>query len=338
MDVLDIASKVVSSAQLNTRGIRRSAVRALVGSGGLTVVHRGWYVDTAHWNTWFAESRHAARAIAVARSMQGDGTALSHTSAAVLHGLPLHRFEPARVHVVGARSNGRTRAFAGIARHEASVAAHLDQVHGLPVTSLVRTVADLIGRLPLEAAVAVADAALRSVAMRQDKHYDEDAAARLREKIAACSALAKGARGCQQARWVLAFADGRAQTPPESVSRLYFHLLGFAPPRLQVRIEHSRGYYEPDFALDDVLAWGEFDGIGKYTDPKMLGDQTTAEVLLDEKHREDDIRGRTGRPVIRWGSDHIKTVDAFRRRLESFHIRPPQGARSVASGWHRPRL
>lgn len=338
MDILDIAAKVVSVAQLRQRGYTRSGIRALVENRELIVVHRGWYVDAAHWSTWYTESRHAARAIATARAMQGDGVVLSHTSAAVLHLLPLHRFEPLRVHVAGPRSNGSTRALPGIARHEASIAADRQEIHGLPVTSLPRTVADVIGRLPLEAAVAVADAALRTVALRPDRRYDEEAAARLRAQIAACSALAKGARGCQQARWVLAFADGRAQTPPESVSRLYLHLLGFGPPRLQVRIEHSAGFYEADFALDDVPAWGEFDGTGKYTDPAMLGDQTTAEVLLDEKRREDEIRGRTGRPVIRWGSDHIKTLDAFRRRLATFHIHPPGGARWVTPGWHRPRL
>ena len=338
VDILDIAAAVVSSAQLTQRGFTRSGIRARVESGGLIVVHRGWYVGAAYWNSWFTESRHAARAIAVARAMQGDGVILSHTSAAVLHGLPLYRFEPARVHVTGSRSNGRTRAMSAVARHEASISADRVEIHALPATSLARTVADVIGRLPLETAIAVADAALRSAAMRPGKLYDEAAAGQLRAQIEACSALASGARGCRQARWVLEFGDGRAQTPPESVSRLYLHLLGFAPPRLQVRIEHSAGHYEADFALDDVPAWGEFDGTGKYTDPEMLADKTTAEVLIDEKLREDDIRGRTGRPVIRWGSDHIKTVEAFRRRLATFHIHPPHGARYVATGWHRPRL
>jgi hypothetical protein len=338
MDVLDVAAKVRSAEQLRMRGLTRSRIRALVGSRSLIVVHRGWYVDASDWHAWFTESRHAAGAIAIARAMRGDGVVLSHTSAAVLHGMPLHRFDPLRVHVVGPRSNGSTRALPGLARHEASIDGDRDEVFGLPVTSLARTVADVIGRLPIEAAVALADAALRTAATRAGRRYDEEDAERFREGVRSHAALAAGSRGCLQARWVIGFADGQAESPLESVSRLWFHVLGFAPPRLQVRIEHSTGWYDADFGLDDVPAWGECDGTGKYTDPELLGDKTTAEVLIAEKFREDDIRGRTGRPVIRWGSVQLKTVDAFRRHLATFHIHPPQGARYVAPGWHRPRL
>jgi len=107
------------------------------------------------------------------------------------------------------------------------------------------------------------------------------------------------------------------------------HRLGFAPPRLQVRIPLEKGWYDIDFGIDDAGVWGEFDGEGKYTDPQMLGGRSTAEAVLEEKRREDDIRGRTRRSMIRWGSRDIASLSRFRRRLAAFHVHPPLGPGSV---------
>ena len=55
----------------------------------------------------------------------------------------------------------------------------------------------------------------------------------------------------------------------------------------------------------------------------MRAGRKTEQVLMDEKHREDVIRGVTGWRPIRWGSEHIRDLDVFARRLQSFGIRPP---------------
>ncbi|GAA1982518.1 hypothetical protein [Microbacterium pumilum] len=331
MDIADIGIKVLSAADMGMRGMGRTDLRDAVRGGRLVVVHRGWYVDATTWRGWYPESRHVAKALAVVRTMRGGEVLLSHASAAALWGLPFYRFDPPRVHVSGAGTNGVTRGSSGVARHEVAVEGHHAEVDGVPVTSLARTAADLAGRLPLEAAISIVDAALRKVAwVDGSRRYDIDAAEEWKAKVLGCSALRRGARGSVQGRWVVEFADGRAQLPGESVSRLYLHQLGFAPPRLQVRIDHSTGWYDIDFGLDDVQVWGEFDGTGKYTDPEMLAERSTAEAVLEEKRREDDIRGRTRRPIIRWGSPHIRDVDAFRQRLADFHVRPPAGPGGVS--------
>ena len=338
MRIPEVAAKVLSAEQLRMSGTSRSALREAVRSGALIRVHRGWYVAKVHWAAWYPEPRHAAQAIAVARSMRNGSTVLSHVSAAVVRGLPLYAHRPTRVHVTGPASNGSVRAGGAVARHEASIEGAYEEIEGLPVTTLARTVADLAGSLPIKTAVALADAAFRSVAwVGGASPYDGEAAERFRGEIHACASLRRGARGSVQARWVVDFADGRAQLPGESVSRLYLHMLGFGSPRLQVRIPHSSGYYEVDFGLDDVGVWGEFDGLGKYTDPEMLADKSTAEAVLAEKHREDDIRGMTGRGLIRWGSLHIGTLEDFRARLAMFHVHPPAGAVVVAPGFRGPR-
>ncbi|QIG38217.1 hypothetical protein G5T42_00925 [Microbacterium sp. 4R-513] len=326
MDVDLVGARILSAAALRMqRGMGRDRLRAAVADGTMIVAHRGWYVDAATWAGWFIEQRHAARAIATARAMREGDVVLSHTSAAVLWGLPLYRYHPQRVHVSGPTAHGVVAGRA-VARHDLSVEGDRDAVSGIPVTGLARTVADLIGRLPLQSAVALADAALHLVAWDDSvRKYDDMAAELLRVEVGTRSALRNGARGVIQARWVLGFADGRAESTLESVSRLNLHLLGFAPPRLQVRVPHDCGYYDIDLGLDDVDVWAEVDGKAKYADAAQPDGADARAVVLAEKRREDDIRGRTGRRVIRWDADDLRDLEAFRRRLASFGVRPPGG-------------
>lgn len=294
--------------------------------GALVRVDHAVYVDGRAWADCYAEGRQLLRVMAAWSRMRDGEAVASHTSAAVLLGLPLYRIEPRRAHVIDPRSNGRVRAGEPtVARHRVDLRPdEVVAVGGIRCTTLARTVADVI-RLPgEEAALAVADAALARVAWRAAEHaYDEDAAELLRGKVAA--ALPLGGRGVRQARFVLGIADGRAQLPGESVSRLQLLRLGFAPPRLQVPIPApGGGRYYVDFGIDDAHAWGEFDGRGKYLDPELRGAGVDAEdAVLAEKMREDWIRGTTGRRMPRWGYEHISSPVALGRRLARFHVSAP---------------
>lgn len=193
---------------------------------------------------------------------------------------------------------------------------------GIPCTSLPRTVAGCIRALPMEASLSIADAAIRAVAWDERDHtYDEDAAARLRAEIAA--RLPVGGRSVRAARRTLELADGRAQLPGESVSRLYLLELGFPKPRLQVPIAGpSGGWYYVDFGLDAHETWCEFDGKAKYLDPTMRFG-SIERAVLEEKEREDWIRGTTKRSLARWGTAHIPDAHTLGRRLASFGLAAP---------------
>jgi hypothetical protein len=292
-----------------------------VGSGRLVRVHRGWYAASGEWSSFHPEERHLAHVIAVhAQSRGGRATAVG-VSAAVLHGLPLYRTTPRRVHIAARTLDGRTSSSRdGVARHEFTVARdQLDERYGVPCTSLARTVLDVARSTPVLTGVACADAALRRLAWDDAGHtYDADAAERFRTELEELAFRAAGGRGIRSARFVISFADGRADRPGESVSRVLLHQLGFAPPRLQVAVAapHGGNYYV-DFGLDECGVWGEFDGDGKYSadgrDPEA--------AWREEKVREDWIRGVTGRPFARWGSAHL-TIDALGARLAAFGIRP----------------
>lgn len=267
------------------------------------------------------EEQHRAHVIAVARDATG-GAIASHTSAAVLWRLPLYRLRCVRVHLTTTVA-GRISSTPDVRRHVGSLDDDVVMLDGIRCTNLSRTVFDLIRTLPLEAAVGVADAAERQMAQRL-REWDVGAVESWRRGLHERLAAAAGVRGVRQARWVADFAEGRAQLPGESVSRLQLHRLGFAPPALQVPVSGPEDdTFFVDFEMRDVRCFGEFDGKGKYFDEALRSGRTLEEVLYDEK------RARTGSGVLtqnrfaRWGWEHIGTPLALGRRLMSFGIAAP---------------
>ncbi|MGB4779549.1 hypothetical protein [Microbacterium sp.] len=313
-----------SRDQLLDGGTSGSAMTSSVAAKTLVRIDRGWYAEPDAWRRAYAEGRHLMRVLACERRRQGESSLVySHVSAAVLWGLPLWRIEPRRVHVSGIQASGHVRASEPlVARHEVAVPDDdVAVVDGIRCTSLPRTVADLLRGLPSQAALAVADAALRMLAWDEDSRtYDEDAAAAFREEVAA--RLPKGGRGVRDARQTLALADGRAASPGESASRRLLIDIGFRGVRLQTGVPApDGGSYYLDFDLEEANAWGEYDGEGKYLDSEVRDGDLEA-VLLAEKQREDWIRGTTQRKLGRWMKTHIASAASLERRLAQFHIFP----------------
>lgn len=319
---IDEAKHLIRSrSQLLERGLTDRRVADAVAAGDLIRLRRGAYVWEEQWRGLWNEGRHLLAVLAVSDDSSYAAPPFCLESAAVLHGLPLYRTAPHVVHtLVGATSHSRTRA--GVARHALKLgAADLTEVGGIPCTSIERTVLDLAQRLPAESAVAIADAALRRVSVDGHDH-DAESAEEWRNRMLD-RAFGVSTRGIRRARHVLEFADGRAQLPGESVSRLHLHRLGFRDVGLQTHIVGPDGEdYWTDFAFASSRAFGEFDGIGKYLDGEMLGHRSTADAVLAEKRREDAIRGVTGWRIVRWESKHIGSAAALGARLASFGVRP----------------
>lgn len=297
-----------------------------MAAGELVRIRSGFYATGRTWTGLYAEDRHLLKVVAADAARRDGDVVFSSVSAAVAHGLPLFQIVPEYVHVAGPRTDAVARPKAGLSHHSALLSdGDKVVIDGVPCTSLARTVFDLVRTIPRAPAIAAADAALRLVAWDpRSRKYDEAAAEAFRRQLLDRLTTARGARGVRQARFVVAFADGRAQLPGESVSRLHLHDLGFAPARLQVPILGPRGEdWAIDFSLDDVDAWGEFDGTGKYTDPAFLRGRTAEQAVLAEKYREDWIRGTTNRRFARWGMVHIGSADDLARRLAAFHIHAP---------------
>lgn len=303
------------------RGASDTTLRADRDRGRLDRVRPGVYAAASAWKDLASEERARWAAAAAHEAGRGAPIVFSHLSAAALWGLPLFRVRATRAHVT---VDGPARSTPQVFRHRLPLppadVVWLESGR-LGVTTLARTVADVIATVPFEAGVSLADAALRTVATNATGAIDLERAEDLREEITDHLRRRTGRRGIRAARFVTEFADARAQLPGESVSRLLLRELGFADPELQVPVSGPRGAdYLIDFDLGTV--WGEFDGAAKYTDPRFLNGRTPARALADEKEREDWIRGVTGKRIVRWQMPHLATSSTFRRHLAACGVSP----------------
>lgn len=276
------------------------------------------------WEELWPESRHLLEVVAAQSEMRGGGGPVAYESAGVVHGLPLYRHVPARVHVT-CFATSRSSSRATLARHCEPLPDEDVVVHdGMRCTTLERTVFDVVRVVGRETAVAFADAALRQVAVSA-RQYDTQAAEEWRARMLERIAAARGTRGIRQAEDVIRFADGRAELPGESVTRLQLARLRFTRFGLQVPVRGPSGSdYFVDIEAEEERALIEFDGQAKYLDEAMRSGRTLEEVLLDEKRREDWIRGVTQKRFVRVEDAHVATSDALAARLSAFGITLPR--------------
>lgn len=303
-----IADMLISRRRLEDEGWGSRTLTTAIEERQLHRVRRGWYIEQTRWQALHPESRHRAEVIAAAFAAAGSDPVFSHVSAAVLWGLPLFRLRPERVHVM--TMPDRRHSTQRMLRHEGALAERdITEVAGIRCTSLSRTVFDVIRTVGPEAAITLADAALAQVG-GEPWAFDDDAAGVLLGDLSA-RVRAPGARGILQARRTVELADGRAQLPLESVTRLRLHQLGFARPVLQVPVaRRDGGYFWMDIALEQSRTFIECDGRSKYVDDELRGQRSAELVVLDEKAREDWVRGVTGWRVVRVMSEHVATLDA----------------------------
>lgn len=322
IDIADARALIRTRTQLRRSGCSEREIERLVAAGVIRRVRNDRYVTVEEWDDLWNEGRHLVEVVATHLNSDEPGPVFWGPSAAVLHALPLYRLAPKKVHatILGAR-HGRT--VAGVAWHSIPVdPADIVEIDGIRCTCADRTVLDLACATETTISLSIADAVLRRAAVIgqvQDADAADEWMIRMQER-----AERTHRPGIVRARWVIAFADGRAQLPGESVSRLHLRNLGFADPQLQVHVVGAAGNdYWLDFGFPRSRCFGEFDGRGKYLDNTMRGDTSADEVVLAEKRREDDVRGVTGWRTARWGSPDIRTAGIFGAKLAAFGIRPP---------------
>lgn len=166
---------------------------------------------------------------------------------------------------------------------------HVVEVHGLAVTSPLRTAWDL-GRVRYrEAAIAGLDAMLRLDLFTQEE-------------------LVAGVRRFRRMRWVTRLrelaplADGRAASPGESVLRLRWLDCGLPRPDLQVQVWVDGVLIAIlDIAHEDLRFAAEYDGVEWHTSPEQ---------------REHDIRRRAAVGRQRWVVTPFVTANVFGLRRD----------------------
>jgi hypothetical protein len=289
-EILTAQQGVVTRWQALER-VPEGVLRGLVRSGGLQVLRHGVYADGALCSA----AEPPALALLGVRAEQlvrrRDEVASGLTAAAV-HGLPFLGQTPALPRLSLPREAGER------AREDRPRSwlpdEHLTAVDGVLVTSVARTVVDVARTRPFAFAVVTADAALARGCAREQLHAVLEQCRRW--------------PGTRSARRVVAFADGRAESPLESLGRARFDEAGLPAPDLQVDLGDQGRQVRVDHYWRAQRTVGEADGLGKYDSP---------EALRAEKLREDDLRDR-GEQVVRYVWDEALhrpavVVDRLRR-------------------------
>lgn len=145
------------------------------------------------------------------------------------------------------------------------------ELGGLALTSPLRTACDLGRLLPRDQALAALDSMLRSEKVE-------------RSELLAEIARFRGFRGVVRLRELAPLADGRSQSPGESILRLRWHDCAELPqPDLQVEVPTPWGTsYWLDLGVPEIRYSGEYNGVEWHGPDRQEHDDRRQEWLQEE--------------------------------------------------------
>lgn len=290
-------------------------IRSMLRSGEWDHVRSGAYLVSHLWRSASEAQRHLIRAGAVVARATADGV-LSHTTSVLLNGGDVWGVSLANVHFQ--RLDGKAgRTTGGVKQHRGVLTD--DQIvttGGLRHTSAARALAESLA-LPgvdVERGLVMVNSLLSAKA---------------------CTLAELGDAIAGIGRWpyskthhiVGKLADPKVDSLAESrvVATLWNHRL--PKPELQVKVwDQDTGEYlgRVDFLLRKYGIWIEFDGMVKYGKHVPPG-KTVAEVVIQEKLREDKIRAATGWICIRITWNDLENPERFIRKIRK-HIERARAA------------
>lgn len=302
---------------------------ARVRSGALKRLLPGVFIEATRWETMFGEQKMLALTLGYARRYAARRWVFSRESAAAVWGLPLFGHVGERVHV-SLPPAARVQSSRGVFRHTELVRDEdVIEILGVRLTSFERTLFDLAHCQRAETGICALDAGIRrGFSVRRGQQLEAVGIWKSKQ----IAKLSRSRRpGVGAARLVLALADGRADSVLESVSRLHLSRLGVAH-EMQVPVARPvGGQYWLDFEFTGQGIFGEVDGAIKYLDAEMRGGVSAEEIVLAEKRREDEIRGVTGKRIVRWGARDLSSTRRFADRLSAFGVAVPAQRGDAAS-------
>jgi hypothetical protein len=299
--MIEDAAAARTSQELTETGALRPD-RRRGSSGDLTRVRRGVYTERQTWRDASADARYSIRIAAAALALEGRPI-FSHESALRLLDLPSLAPWPEEIHLIAERRTGG-RSQLDIRRHCLGLeCVPTTVVDRLTCTTPARSAIDIALTRSFDAAVVVADAVLARDSGAGDEMLD------------IMAGLGSRYRGISKAWRAFQFADGRAESPGETLSRVEMARLGFVPPQLQVPVRDGQGLIgRLDFCWPDLGIGGEFDGRGKYLEDRYTRGRTAAEIVMEQKERENRMRRRlTG--FARWDTQDLRNPARFAQIL-----------------------
>lgn len=251
--------------------LRRAAAR-----DDLHRIRNGTFVDAAVWARVGDRMKHRALVVAAMASRRSNSLVVADRSAAALHGLPWIGGYGDTVTLLD-RNRDRGHIAHGVRRIGArgrDVGSSI--IEGIPVTDLRSTAVDIALRHhPIRAIVVLDDVLRRGI--ERESLLDE--------------LVGRGDRRARKAEHLIALADGSAESPGESVTRWAADVLGAPRPETQREFTDALGLIgRVDLWFPDQRFVLEFDGHAKYSDETIRNGRSAADVVIDEKRREDRLR------------------------------------------------
>lgn len=256
---------VVTRKQLLALGLSRNAVAERVGRGLLRPLHRGVYAHGGGALT--VGGRRMAAVLAC-----GPGAVLSHRSAARLW--VIFPYEPGTLEVSRPAAR-RTRHDGVLLRQGRLLPDEVEEVDGIPVTSLFRTIFDL-----------AAVASEREV----ERAFHETDVKQMASRVSLREVLRRhpGRRGAATVRAILANREPAGITENE-FEELFVEFLdryGFPRPRLNATLPVRGRLLRPDCMWPEQRLLVELDGRGAHgTERAFQGDRKRDRTLLVEGWR-----------------------------------------------------
>ncbi len=275
----------VTRGQIIDSGYRDRDIKAALRARVLTRLRHGVYAYTEHLAGLHAVERHKLLAYSVVDHL-GEGFVLSHQSACAARGVESFASPDSDVHVT--RKDGHAgRREAGVVHHVGRVADEdITIIDGRQIVKAARSVFEAASIATTESGMVTASSALHLGVVKEDELAD----------TALRMARWQGAR---HAALAIRLSDRRCESVGESRSLFMMWRGGVPRPEQQVVIQCGGGATaRVDFDWDAWSHTGEFDGLVKYG-RLNLGATDLGQVLVDEKMREDAIRG-TQRGMSRW--------------------------------------
>jgi hypothetical protein len=275
---LSSRSGIFSRAEALDAGESDRTLASACRVGLIIRLRRGMYVAADIYNSLDDSGKHLLLARAVLAMQQGP-VALAGASAAALHGFALYAQDLTTVHILRLDHGSSRRR--SLANHHV-VLRDLDEevgnYGGMMAISPARAVWEVACRSNFDSGVVTADSALHN---RPDLI---DGIEEMQDRFAYFP-------GSRQGRITIKFADARAESPGESITRTLCHRFGIPKPALQHPVHDSTGRLVgvSDFYWEDHRHLGEFDGKIKY-ERLLRPNENPADSVFREKRREDDMR------------------------------------------------
>lgn len=302
-------------------GYTERELKTLTGrTGAWVVLRRGVYAERSLYQTCTDDGRYLLDVRASALGMARDDPVMTHSSAAVVHEMPIRPWwrdlaHTTRPDVRGGRTENGTKHHKGMLRDD-----DVQLVSGLWVTGLARTAVDIGREFGFEDGVVAADAALRMGATKADM-----------ERVVADMTCWPGIVPAKEA---VGFADGGAANLAESLMRVMVGELGLEE-EMETQFFVAEGSRTAYVDLRVGRHFFEFDGRVKYLGREEGGvaDRPPSQVVWEEKQREDWLRrvhGGHGMSRVVWmdlfGDERKKAKRRLRHEYDETVRRFGRGA------------